>query len=62
MHYFQASELDVFKSAMSTIAGNNEPTNPAYQFIINCNPTGSVLKTCGKDSCVTNHILSWIMR
>lgn len=51
-HYFQDSELDVFKNAMSTIAGNNDPTNPAYTFIVNCNPTGDVLKTCGKSSYV----------
>ncbi|KAM0797972.1 hypothetical protein BDR22DRAFT_823780 [Usnea florida] len=49
-HYFQATALGVFKNAMSTIAENNEPTNPSYQFIINCDPTGPVLKTCGKKS------------
>ncbi|KAL9110226.1 MAG: hypothetical protein Q9187_008076 [Circinaria calcarea] len=47
-HYFQADELKVFKSAMSTVASNNDPTNPLYQFIVNCDPTGDVLKSCGK--------------
>ena len=43
---------------MSTIAENNDPTNPSYKFIVNCNPTGDVLKTCGKDSYVVVWTLS----
>ena len=43
---------------MSTIAENNDPTNPSYNFIVNCNPTGDVLKTCGKDSYVAVWTLS----
>ncbi|KAG7007539.1 hypothetical protein G7Y79_00009g026480 [Physcia stellaris] len=45
-HYFKDDELDVFKTAMSEISGNNNPTNAAYNFIINCNPTDQVLDRC----------------
>ncbi|MCJ1425284.1 hypothetical protein MMC29_003172 [Sticta canariensis] len=45
-HYFKDDELDKFKLAMSTIQQNNDPTNAPYNFIINCDPTGEVLKDC----------------
>jgi len=51
-HYFKDSEVDVFKSAMSSIAQNTDPTDGSYSFIINCNPTNGVAKDCkrGKKS------------
>ena len=48
-HYFKDDELEVFKTAMSVIAGNNDPTNAAYNFIINCSPTGEVLTACNNN-------------
>ena len=45
-YYFKDNELAVFKQAMSLIAGNNDPTNAQYNFIINCSPTGQVLTDC----------------
>ncbi|KAI4270323.1 MAG: hypothetical protein LQ337_006750 [Flavoplaca oasis] len=47
-HYFKDDELAVFKSAMSTIQQNNDPTNAPYNFIINCSPTGDEEKRCKK--------------
>ena len=35
---------------MSTIASNNDPTNPSYTFNVNCKPTEDVLKECGDKS------------
>lgn len=48
-HYFKDDELDTFKSAMSTIQENNDPTNAPYNFIINCDPTGDVAEKCDED-------------
>jgi hypothetical protein len=49
-HCFLDTELAVFKSAMSTIVSNNDPSDSSYRFIVNCSPTGDVLKECGKTS------------
>ncbi|KAL8643115.1 MAG: hypothetical protein Q9226_008431 [Calogaya cf. arnoldii] len=51
-HYFRDNELGQFKTAMSTIASNNDPTNAPFTFILNCSPTGDVEKACkaGKGS------------
>ncbi|KAI4112291.1 MAG: hypothetical protein LQ345_006539, partial [Seirophora villosa] len=48
-HYFRDDDLDKFKLAMSTIQGNNNPTNAPYNFIINCNPTGDNEELCKAD-------------
>ncbi|KAL6715230.1 hypothetical protein ACLMJK_007494 [Lecanora helva] len=50
-HYFRDDGLGFFKSAMSAIQQNNDPHAP-YTFIVNCSPTGDVLKKCndGKGS------------
>ncbi|MCJ1468352.1 hypothetical protein MMC07_006980 [Pseudocyphellaria aurata] len=48
-HYFRDYELHTFKTAMSAIAENNDPTNAPYNFIINCDPTDHIAELCDKD-------------
>ncbi|MCJ1467193.1 hypothetical protein MMC07_005816 [Pseudocyphellaria aurata] len=48
-HYFKDDELDTFKTAMSAISENNDPTNAPYNFIVNCDPTGDVADSCDED-------------
>ena len=47
-HYFKDDELDTFKSAMSTIQQNNDPTNAPFNFVINCTPSGDVAEKCNE--------------
>ena len=47
-HYFDPSELEVFVTAMSMIAANNDPTQPPYWFIVDCHPSGSTLEACNQ--------------
>ena len=45
-HYFKDDELEKFKTAMSEISGNNNPTNAAYNFVINCSPPADIKNDC----------------